>query len=129
VSKGGVPPTLTDCGHGATPPQAHASTRVLGAQRPGQALHGGPLRLLQLVNRAFIKASFRLGVRWPAADTGGLTAGAVLAGRPLSLTLEQAREELREKVRATHDEGIPFAVIAQAAGLSRGRVRQLYAGR
>jgi hypothetical protein len=43
--------------------------------------------------------------------------------------MQAAREELREKVRAAHDEGIPFAVIARAAGLSRERVRQLYAGR
>lgn len=40
-----------------------------------------------------------------------------------------ALEELRAKIRAARDEGIPFAVIARAAGLSRERVRQLYAGR
>jgi hypothetical protein len=39
-----------------------------------------------------------------------------------------AREELREKVRAARAEGIPFAVIGRAAGLSRERVRQLHAG-
>ncbi len=38
-----------------------------------------------------------------------------------------AREELRKKVRAARDEGIPFAVIARAAGLSREWVRRLYA--
>lgn len=42
---------------------------------------------------------------------------------------QAAREELREKVRTARNEGIPFAVIARAAGLSRERVRQLYAGR
>ena len=42
---------------------------------------------------------------------------------------DRAREELRARIRAARDEGIPFAVIARAAGLSRERVRQLYAGR
>ena len=42
---------------------------------------------------------------------------------------QQAREQLRAKVRAARDEGIPFAAIARAAGISRERVRQLYAGR
>ena len=41
----------------------------------------------------------------------------------------QAREELRAKVRVARDEGISFAAIARAAGISRERVRQLYAGR
>jgi DNA-directed RNA polymerase sigma subunit (sigma70/sigma32) len=41
----------------------------------------------------------------------------------------KAREELRAKVRAARDEGISFAAIARAAGISRERVRQLYAGR
>jgi hypothetical protein len=40
-----------------------------------------------------------------------------------------ALEDLRAKVRAARDEGIPFAAIGRAAGLSRERVRQLYAGR
>jgi DNA-directed RNA polymerase sigma subunit (sigma70/sigma32) len=44
-------------------------------------------------------------------------------------TMDKAREELRVKVRAAHDEGISFAAIGRAAGLSRERVRQLYAGR
>jgi cell division septum initiation protein DivIVA len=38
-----------------------------------------------------------------------------------------ARQELREKVRAARNEGIAFAVIARAAGLSREWVRRLYA--
>jgi hypothetical protein len=38
-----------------------------------------------------------------------------------------ARQELREKIRAAHDEGVPFAVIARAAKLSREWVRRLYA--
>jgi DNA-binding Lrp family transcriptional regulator len=38
-----------------------------------------------------------------------------------------ARDELRKKIRAAHDEGIPFAVIARAANLSREWVRRLYA--
>lgn len=41
---------------------------------------------------------------------------------------QQARENLRATVRAARDEGIPFAVIARAAGISRERARQLYAG-
>jgi DNA-directed RNA polymerase sigma subunit (sigma70/sigma32) len=41
----------------------------------------------------------------------------------------QAREQLRARVRAARDEGISFAAIARAAGVSRERVRQLYAGR
>lgn len=41
---------------------------------------------------------------------------------------QAAREELREKIRAARKEGIPFAAIGRAAGLSRERVRQLYAG-
>jgi hypothetical protein len=36
---------------------------------------------------------------------------------------------LREKIRAAHDEGVPLAAIARAAGISRERARQLYAGR
>jgi hypothetical protein len=40
-----------------------------------------------------------------------------------------AQEELRERIRAAHAEGVPFASIARAAGLSRERVRQLHAGR
>jgi hypothetical protein len=42
---------------------------------------------------------------------------------------DAAREELRGTIRAARDEGIPFAVIGRAAGLSRERARQLYAGR
>ena len=38
------------------------------------------------------------------------------------------REELRAAIRAAHNEGIPFAVIARRLGVSRDRVRQLYAG-
>jgi cell division septum initiation protein DivIVA len=40
----------------------------------------------------------------------------------------QAREELREKVRVAHDEGVPLAAIGRAAGLSRERTRQIYHG-
>lgn len=40
---------------------------------------------------------------------------------------QAARGELHEKIRAARDEGIPFAVIARAAGLSREWVRRLYA--
>jgi DNA-directed RNA polymerase sigma subunit (sigma70/sigma32) len=42
---------------------------------------------------------------------------------------QQAREQLRARVRAARDEGISFAAIARAAGISRERVRQLYTGR
>lgn len=42
--------------------------------------------------------------------------------------VDAARDELRAQVRAARDEGIPFAAIGRAAGLSRERVRQLYAG-
>jgi DNA-directed RNA polymerase sigma subunit (sigma70/sigma32) len=35
---------------------------------------------------------------------------------------------LREKIRTARAEQVPFAAIARAAGLSRERVRQLYAG-
>jgi hypothetical protein len=42
---------------------------------------------------------------------------------------QQAREELRAKIRTARDEGIPFAVIARAAGISREWTRRLYAGR
>jgi hypothetical protein len=41
----------------------------------------------------------------------------------------QAREQLRGTVRTARDEGISFAAIARAAGISRERVRQFYAGR
>jgi hypothetical protein len=41
--------------------------------------------------------------------------------------VDAARAELRAQVRAARDEGIPFAAIGRAAGLSRERVRQLYA--
>lgn len=40
----------------------------------------------------------------------------------------QAREELRERVREAHDEGVPLAAIGRAAGLSRERTRQIYYG-
>jgi hypothetical protein len=40
-----------------------------------------------------------------------------------------ALEELRAKVRIARDEGISFAAIARAAGVSREYVRRLYAGR
>ena len=42
---------------------------------------------------------------------------------------QKAREELRAKVRAAADEGIPLSRIARAAGISRERARQLRAGR
>jgi cell division septum initiation protein DivIVA len=42
---------------------------------------------------------------------------------------QQAREELRTKIPTACDTGIPFAAIARAAGISRERMRQLYAGR
>ncbi|MGE5778023.1 MAG: hypothetical protein ACM30D_01805, partial [Hyphomicrobiales bacterium] len=42
---------------------------------------------------------------------------------------QKAREELRAKIQAASDEGIPMSRIARAAGLSRERVRQLRAGR
>jgi hypothetical protein len=40
-----------------------------------------------------------------------------------------ALEELRVKVRAARDEGMSYAAIARAAGISLARARQLYAGR
>ena len=40
-----------------------------------------------------------------------------------------AHEVLREKIRTAREEGVSFAAIARAAGLSHERVRQLYAGR
>mgnify|MGYP003294915250 CR=1 FL=1 len=43
--------------------------------------------------------------------------------------MDAARDELRTKIREAHDEGVPFAAIGRAAGYSRERVRQLYAGR
>ena len=43
--------------------------------------------------------------------------------------LSRAREQLRARIRAARDEGIPFAAIARAAKLSRERVRQIFAGR
>jgi cell division septum initiation protein DivIVA len=42
---------------------------------------------------------------------------------------QKAREELRAKIQAAADEGIPMSRIARAAGFSRERVRQLRAGR
>lgn len=42
---------------------------------------------------------------------------------------QHAREELRTRIRAAADEGIPLAAIARAAGISRERARQLRAGR
>lgn len=41
--------------------------------------------------------------------------------------MDAARRQLRETIRAARDEGVPFAVIGRAAGLSRERIRQLYA--
>jgi cell division septum initiation protein DivIVA len=41
----------------------------------------------------------------------------------------QALEELRAKIRVARDEGISFAAIARAAGVSREYARRLYAGR
>lgn len=38
------------------------------------------------------------------------------------------RDDLRKKVRAARDEGLSFAAIARAAGLSREWIRRLYAG-
>lgn len=43
-------------------------------------------------------------------------------------TMDAAREELRAKVRAARDEGISYAAIARAAGVSREWVRRLYTG-
>jgi hypothetical protein len=48
--------------------------------------------------------------------------------RALEQQRQQAREDLRAKIRAARSEQIPFAAIARAAGLSRERVRQLYEG-
>lgn len=42
--------------------------------------------------------------------------------------LGDARDELVRTIRRARDEGIPFALIARRVGLSRERVRQLYAG-
>jgi hypothetical protein len=44
--------------------------------------------------------------------------------------MDPARDQLRTKIREgpPRDEGIPFAAIGRAAGLSRERVRQLYVG-
>jgi hypothetical protein len=42
---------------------------------------------------------------------------------------DDARDELRRRIRIARDEGIPFAAIARAAQMSRERVRQLYAGK
>lgn len=41
--------------------------------------------------------------------------------------MDAARAQLRTKIREARDEGIPFAAIGRAAGLSRERVRQIYA--
>lgn len=38
--------------------------------------------------------------------------------RELDSEREKAQDELRERIRIAHDEGIPFAAIARAAGLS-----------
>jgi DNA-directed RNA polymerase sigma subunit (sigma70/sigma32) len=46
--------------------------------------------------------------------------------RSLELATQEARETLRERIRAARDEEIPFAAIARAAQLSRERVRQIY---
>ena len=43
--------------------------------------------------------------------------------------MQAARDELRAKVRAARDEGLSFAAIGRAAGVSRERAWQLYAGR
>jgi DNA-directed RNA polymerase sigma subunit (sigma70/sigma32) len=40
----------------------------------------------------------------------------------------EAREQFIERIRLARDEGISFAKIARAAGLSKERVRQLYEG-
>jgi DNA-directed RNA polymerase specialized sigma24 family protein len=42
--------------------------------------------------------------------------------------VDAARDELRAAIRTARDEGLSFAAIGRAAGLSRQRVRQLYAG-
>jgi hypothetical protein len=42
--------------------------------------------------------------------------------------MREARAELRARVVAAHSEGVPLAVIARAAGLSRERVRQIAGG-
>jgi hypothetical protein len=39
-----------------------------------------------------------------------------------------ARGELRAAIVLARDEGVPLAVIARAAGLSRERIRQIHAG-
>jgi hypothetical protein len=66
----------------------------------------------------------------PLLDDVALAAERVRAlEREQRETMEKARDELRAKIRDARDEGIPFAVIARAAGLSRERVRQLYAER
>lgn len=43
--------------------------------------------------------------------------------------LSQARAELREVLREAVAEGIPMSVLAKHAGMSRERVRQLFAPR
>jgi hypothetical protein len=43
-------------------------------------------------------------------------------------TVDAARDELRATIRTARDEGLSFAAIGRAAGLSRQRARQLYAG-
>jgi hypothetical protein len=58
----------------------------------------------------------------------GAPFGAFLPGAADGCAAVPAKR-LRTKIRVACDEGIPFAAIARAAGLSRERVRQLYAGR
>ena len=40
--------------------------------------------------------------------------------------VDNARVELVQRIRAAHDEGVPLATIARAAGYSREYIRQLY---
>jgi hypothetical protein len=54
-------------------------------------------------------------------------AGAAERMRAKEADAREARQELREKIRTAREEGIPFAVIARAAGISREWARRLYA--
>jgi hypothetical protein len=71
----------------------------------------------------------RVSMRPPRCSHRVANVCRVVCGLRTAAVMDAAREELRTKIRVTRDEGVPFAVIARAAGLSRERVRQLYAGR
>ena len=43
----------------------------------------------------------------------------------LTLELEQAREELRQKIAPAHDSGVSISEIARQLGLTRTRIYQL----